>query len=57
MKKLMMTQKLKNIYSTLNMIEVKGELNVSYLYGSIATLKEVIQVLETIPAYEIEKES
>ena len=57
MKKLMITKKLKNIYSTLNMIEVKGELNVSYLYGCIATLKEVMQVIETIRAYEIEKES
>lgn len=56
MKKIQISQRLKSVYATLNMIEVKGEANVSYLFGSLATLKEAIQLLETVLDYELEKE-
>ena len=39
-------QKLKNIYITLNEIEVKGDSNITYMYGSLSTLREVINRLE-----------
>ena len=39
-------QKLKNIYVTLNEVEVKGDSNITYMYGSLSTLREVINGLE-----------
>lgn len=39
-------QQLKNIYATLNQIEIKGDSNIVYMYGSLSVLKEVILSLE-----------
>lgn len=40
-------QQLKNIYATLNQIEIKGDSNIGYMYGSLSVLKEVILSLES----------
>lgn len=39
-------QNLKNIYITLNQIEIKGDSNITYMYGSLSTLKQIILQLE-----------
>lgn len=41
-------QQLKNIYTTLNQIEIKGESNVSYMFGSLSTLRGIISNLENV---------
>lgn len=41
-------QKLKNIYVTLNEIEIKGDLNIAYMHNSLLTLREVINEFETL---------
>ena len=35
-------QKLINIYTTLNQIEIKGDTNIEYMYGVLVTLKGLI---------------
>ena len=49
--------KIKNIYLALNEIEVKGESNVSYMFGSLSALKEVIISLEKSKGGETNVES
>lgn len=39
-------QQLKNIYTTLNQVEIKGDSNISYMYGSLSVLKQLILQLE-----------
>lgn len=41
-----MLQKLKDVYVTLNQVEIKGESNINFMYGSLAVLKEVITNIE-----------
>lgn len=41
-------QQLKNVYATLNQIEIKGDLNIAYMYGSLSALKETINQLENV---------
>lgn len=41
-------QQLKNVYTTLNQIEIKGESNVSYMFGSLSTLRDIIISLENV---------
>lgn len=41
-----MKQKLANIYTTLNQVELKGDANVEYMYGVFITLRELIQELD-----------
>lgn len=52
-----MNQKLKNIYTTLNQIEIKGDTNIEYMYGVLFTLRELITELETPGTQSQEKEN
>lgn len=39
-------QGLKDIYMTLNEVTVKGDTNISYMFGSLSALKQIINDLE-----------
>lgn len=46
-------ERLVAIYNTLNLVEIKGEQNIQYMFGVLSTLKQILNEQQQITSEEL----